>query len=104
MKRLEQLQELLKEDPNDSFLRYALALEFRSAGDDRSKEQLLSLIKDDGEYLPSFQTLGSWFFDDGEDDKAIEVLEKGIELAEKQRNLKALNEMKELLWLNSDED
>ncbi|MEO0403329.1 MAG: hypothetical protein AAF193_00510 [Bacteroidota bacterium] len=104
MSRLEQLQQLLQEDPNDSFLKYALALEFRANGDTRAIDQLKDLIQSDSQYLPSFQTLGQWLFDDGEDDQAIEVLNRGVELAEKQRNLKAMNEMKELLWLNSDED
>ena len=49
MSRKEQIQEMLAEDPKDTFLRYALAMEFKSEGSSDASleifsELMLSLI------------------------------------------------------------
>ena len=50
--RIQQLNEFLKEDPNDSFLIYALSLEYAKENKkDLAIESLLSLLEIDKNYL-----------------------------------------------------
>ena len=44
MDRIETLKEFLKQDPTDSFLKHALALEYMKAGDDSTAQKLFEEI------------------------------------------------------------
>ena len=92
--RLELLKRYLQEDPQDSFLRYALALEFISLNDHlMAYQQLAELLNEDPDYLAAYYMAG----------KSAEVLKKnneaglwyskGIELARLQKNQHTLNEL-----------
>jgi len=50
----EQLQEFLKDDVNDCFLKYTLALEYVKAKENNTAgDSFLKLIKDDENYIAS---------------------------------------------------
>lgn len=105
--RIEQLQEFLKEDSNDSFLKYALALEYVLVKEnDTAVNYFLKLIKDDENYVASYYQLGKLYELLNEEDKAIEIYKKGIEIANKIENKKTLLELKEAyhMLLGIDED
>ena len=59
MSRREQLEAMLTHDPNDTFLRYALAMELESASEfDTSIGIFRGLIQDSPPYVPAFFMLG----------------------------------------------
>ena len=94
--RIEQLQEFLKEDINDSFLKYALALEYvRVEENDTARDCFLKLIKDDENYIASYYQLGKLYESLNDLEKAIGIYKKGIKIAQKSENKKMLLELQE---------
>jgi Tfp pilus assembly protein PilF len=94
--RIEQLQEFLKEDINDSFLKYALALEYVNIKDAATaRDCFLKLIKEDENYIASYYQLGKLYESLNEVDKALGIYKNGIEIAQKQENKKTLLELEE---------
>jgi tetratricopeptide (TPR) repeat protein len=105
--RIEQLQDFLKEDSNDSFLTYALALEYvRVEKNDAARDCFLKLIKDDENYIASYYQLGKLYESLNDGDNAKEIYKKGIEIAQKSKNKKTLLELQEAynMLLEIDED
>jgi tetratricopeptide (TPR) repeat protein len=105
--RIEQLQEFLKEDSNDSFLKYALALEYvRVEEYDTARDYFLKLIKDDENYVASYYQLGKLYESLNEVEKAIEIYKNGIEIAKKIKDAKTLLEIQEAynMLIGIDED
>ena len=105
--RIEQLQEFLKEDSNDSFLKYALALEYVLVKENYTAVNcFLKLINDDENYVASYYQLGKLYESLNEVDKATETYKRGIEIAKKMGNKKTLLELQEVynMLLGIDED
>ncbi|MFB0904722.1 MAG: tetratricopeptide repeat protein [Nonlabens sp.] len=105
--RIEQLQEYLKEDSNDSFLRYALALEYvRVEKNDAARDCFLKLIKDDENYIASYYQLGKLYESLNHLEKAVIIYKNGIEIAQKSENKKTLLELQEAcnMLVEIDED
>ena len=105
--RIQQLQEFLKDDSNDSFLKYALALEYvRVKENDTARDCFLKLIKEDENYVASYYQLGKLHESLNEVEKAMIIYKKGIEIAQKMNNKKTLLELQEAynLLIVSDED
>jgi tetratricopeptide (TPR) repeat protein len=105
--RIEQLKEFLKEDQNDSFLKYALALEYMKIEENNTaKDCFLSLIAGDKNYLASYYQLGKLYESLSDQEPAIEIYKKGIEIAQKSENKKTLLELQEAynMLLEIDED
>ena len=96
--RLEQLQELLQGSPDDQFLRYGLAMEYRKAGHaEESLELLGGLMKDSPPHVPSFLMAAQQHAELDQISEARTVLREGIEHAREQDNMHAASEMGELL-------
>ena len=98
MSRLEQLQEMLAESPEDTFLRYALAMELGNA--DRADEALElyhELIAHQPPYVPAFFMAGQKLASLARFDEARSVLRSGIDEARAQNDLHAAGEMSEFL-------
>tara|TARA_R100001369_G_scaffold80036_1_gene110219 strand:+ start:123 stop:455 length:333 start_codon:yes stop_codon:yes gene_type:complete len=105
--RIEQLQEFLKEDSNDSFLTYALALEFVKVDkNDAARDCFLKLIKDDENYLASYYQLGKLYESLNDLENAGGIYKKGIKIAQKSENKKTLLELQEAynMLIEIDED
>jgi Tfp pilus assembly protein PilF len=105
--RLEQLQEFLKDDINDSFLRYALALEYVGVEkNETARDCFLKLIKDDENYIATYYQLGKLYESLNEVEKAREIYKKGINIAQKSENKKTLLELQEAynMLIEIDED
>jgi tetratricopeptide (TPR) repeat protein len=105
--RIEQLQEFLNEDSNDSFLRYALALEYvRVDKNDTARDCFLKLIKDDENYIATYYQLGKLYESLNDSEKAKEIYKKGIKIAQKSENKKTLLELQEAynMLIEIDED
>lgn len=98
MSRREKIEAMLEAEPQDSFLRYALAMEFRKEGThDKSLELLSGLTKDKPPYVAAYFMAGQQLVDLERIEEARTFLRDGIEEARKQNDLHAASEMAELL-------
>ena len=94
MSRIEKLQEMLKDSPDDSFLQHALALEFIKTGKETEAETLFNrLLSLDPGYVGSYYHLGKLLERKGEEQAAILVYEKGMEQALKANDRHSYNEL-----------
>lgn len=101
--RLNTLEEMLKTEPNDSFLNYALALEYAKANDvTRAIELIELLLSKDENYLGAYYQLGKYYEQIQDLTKAVSSYTKGIEVAKKIKNNKAVGELNEALWMLED--
>ncbi len=98
--RLQQLLQMLETEPNDSFLNYALALEFGKENNFRKAIELIEtlLIRDEN-YLGAYYQLGKYYEQTGNVEKAIATYNKGIAIAKKQNNRKTLGELNEAMMM-----
>lgn len=92
--RIEQIQELLKANPKDSFLRHALALEHIKRGeDDRAEALFLSLLQDQPGYVGSYYHLAQLLERRGDYKMALEWYGKGMAAAKEANDRHAFNEL-----------
>lgn len=95
MSRIDQIQELLKENPSDSFLKHALALEYVKAADDGNARQVFEeLLSSNPDYVGSYYHLAKLLERNGLENEAINVYEKGMEVALKLGEQHAYGELK----------
>ncbi|RMG77375.1 MAG: tetratricopeptide repeat protein [Bacteroidetes bacterium] len=98
--RLELVLSMLEKNPDDTFLNYAAALEFKKHGKiEKSIELLSNLVHNYPDYLPSYYQLGQLYEAIGKPSKAIEVYLKGKTVAEQQKDVKTLGEISEALMI-----
>ncbi len=97
MSRFEQLQEMLRREPDDVFLRYALAMELRSL--DRLDESIVAFraLMDETHHVPAFFMGAQALAEAGRIPEAREVLREGIDQARRQGDQHAAAEMSEFL-------
>lgn len=101
--RLLQILEMLKDEPKDSFLNYALAIEYAKSGDiKKAIEVIEALLERDENYLGAYYQLGKYYEQVEEPDIAISIYNKGIAIAKQQNNKKTLGELNEALWMLED--
>jgi len=96
-KRMLDIEAMLADEPNDAFLRYALAMEYSGKGDDATAAQMLSELIAIEPYVPAFLMGGQAYGRLGKVNDAMAVLRQGIIEAKKQNNLHAMGEMQGLL-------
>lgn len=95
--RLEKLQAFLAQDPNDSFTRYAIGLEYASQKDySKAIETLEALRQHDPNYVATYYQLASFYREQGESAKALEVTSVGIKAARAVSDLHAASELQAL--------
>lgn len=103
--RLKMIDEMLVTNPDDPFLQYASALEYRKIGDTSKAIELLeSLQSKNADYLGTYYQLGKLYEDSGESEKALAVYREGRDVAKKQSDQKTLGELSEALMLLEDDD
>ena len=95
--RMAQIEALLADDPADPFLRYGLALEHASAGDEGTAADHLMRLVNDSNYVPAFLMAGQILNRLNRMDEAIAVLRRGIAAARAEGNAHAEGEMAGLL-------
>ncbi len=95
MERLEKIREMLRENPVDSFLQHALALEYIKLGnDDEARKLFESILANEPGYIGSYYHLAKLLERTGETDEAIRVYEKGMEEAKKAGDDHSLSELR----------
>ncbi|MES2381391.1 MAG: hypothetical protein V4538_10155 [Bacteroidota bacterium] len=96
--RLLKLQEMLAEMPDDIFLNYALAMEYKGLNEaQKAIHQLEKVLLLDENHVASLYQMGVLMSENNENEKAILFLEKGLNLAKQNKDLKTANEFKALL-------
>lgn len=102
--RIEQLKKMLETEPDDSFLNYALALEYAKINDLGKAIGLIeAIISRDKNYLGAYYELGKYYELSSQPERAIDIYKKGIEIALQQKNRKAQLELNEALLQLQDE-
>ena len=95
MDRVEKIKDMLPENPNDSFLCHALALEYIKIGNDGDAKRLFeSILDNEPGYIGSYYHLAKLLERIGETDAAIKVYEKGMEEAKKVGDDHSLSELR----------
>jgi tetratricopeptide (TPR) repeat protein len=97
-KRLQMLEKLVAEGSADPFHHYALALEYKSAGQTELALERFRLLREaHPTYLPTYLLAGSLLAELDRGAEARPWFEQGIEVARSQSNGKALGELEEAL-------
>lgn len=81
---MERIEAMLADDPDDAFLRYGLAMEHASAGDDAACVEVLRdlIVRSTAKpYVPAFLQAGQALVRLDRIDEACDVLKAGIETA-----------------------
>jgi predicted Zn-dependent protease len=98
MSRREKIEAMLRDEPGDTFLRYSLAMELRSTGEnDESLKKLGELTRDATPYVPAFFMAAQQLVELDRIDEARTFLRDGIDEARRQGDGHAAAEMSELL-------
>jgi tetratricopeptide (TPR) repeat protein len=80
--RKEMLEQFLAQDPNDSFSRYALALELEKAGEQQEAvRHFQEVIARDPSYLAAYYHLGKVLARTGHAEEARDVYRRGLDVA-----------------------
>lgn len=101
---IKQLARNIQADPDDSFSKFALALEFQKQ-DNLGKARILfeNIYNNDPEYVGIYYHLGKLYVRLDLPRKAVKVFQQGIQIAEKQKEPRTEKELKEALAQLEDE-
>ena len=95
MDRITKLKEFLQTNPNDSFLKHALALEYIKIGDDKTAREIFeAILTQDAGYIGSYYHLAKLLERTGDTNAAIQWYEKGMEAAKKAGDNHAFGELR----------
>jgi thioredoxin-like negative regulator of GroEL len=98
LSRREKIEAMLADDPGDCFLRYSLAMEWRSEGQhDKSLALLDELTREEPPHVPAFFMAAQQLADLDRIDEARARLREGIDQARSQGDAHAAAEMSEFL-------
>lgn len=92
--RLEKLQDFLSNEPNDPFLKYAIATEYiRLNNPQEALKFYLDLVRNHEDYVGTYYHLGKLYESMGKQQEALDTYEKGIAVARKIKDNHALSEL-----------
>ena len=91
--RIQQLEAFAHEDPQDPFNLYALALEHAKSDRRKAIDIYNQLLKTHPDYVPTYYQLGKLHIEFSENERALEVFDKGIRITREQKDHKALREL-----------
>lgn len=98
LSRREKIEAMLADDPQDTFLRYSLAMELDNDGEhDRSLATFGELTSGDPPYVPAFFMAGQQLARLDRIEEAQDILRAGIQAARQQSDTHAAGEMTEFL-------
>ena len=92
--RVEKLKEFLEQNPADSFVQHALALEYIKVGNDEEAKNLFNeILRREPTYIGSYYHLAKLLERTGDNEKAIKIYERGMEEAKKAGDTHSYNEL-----------
>ena len=98
--RLRQLQQMLQREPNDTFLLYGIALEYKKAGDNKQAiEYLDRVIEIDSGYCYAYHQRGLAYESEGDIESAKRSYREGMEAARKKGDEHARQEIEAALMM-----
>jgi len=93
--RIDKIKELLVQNPTDSFLQHALALEYIKLGDDESAKVLfIEVLNREPNYVGSYYHLAKLYERNEDFEQAVLWYEKGMEEAKKVGDNHAFGELR----------
>lgn len=96
--RISRLASAVKADPDDSFSKFALALELLKTGEQDKARQLFENIRSrDPEYVGVYYHLAKLYVETGENKKALETYKEGIRVASDLNDHHSKSELEEAL-------
>jgi len=96
--RLEKLESMLADDPNDQLLKYMLAMELdKTNNHERSLSLLGELMNGEPPYVPAFLMAGQQHVAIGQSDEARSAWQAGIQAAQAANDEHAAGEMTQFL-------
>ncbi|POY37428.1 tetratricopeptide repeat protein [Solitalea longa] len=96
--RLEQLQQFLVNEPNDSFLKYAIATEYLKLNNNElALKYFTELVTTDENYVGTYYHLGKLYEKLDRKDDAEATYKKGLLIARKAGNMHAASELQQVL-------
>ena len=102
--RLRKLKEWEAQKPDDAFLKFAIAQEYISAGNEEDALKYYKVLVDKfPDYLATYYQLGQLLEKTGQTEEAMYAYRKGKAVAEKGKDFKTLGELNEALMLLEDE-
>ena len=97
MNRLEQLEKFYKEEPNDPFNLYALALEISKSQRQQAYQVFKQLITGFPDYVPAYYQAAVLSLELAMFNETKPILESGMSWAKSKNDTKAFNELQQLL-------
>jgi tetratricopeptide (TPR) repeat protein len=95
--RIEQLLQFYRDDPNDPFNCYAVALEYLKTDKSHAKRFFEILLDNFPDYIPTYYQAAGLYQELGLKEKAIIIYEKGIAVARIHDDKKAAAELRSAL-------
>lgn len=92
--RIEQLLEFLKEEPDNPFNLYALALEYQNHDVEKTASYFELLLRNHSSYLPTYYHAAAFYASRDEIEKAKNIYEEGIKLASDTNESHTLKELR----------
>jgi Tfp pilus assembly protein PilF len=98
--RLEMLEQMVSHDPNNTFARYGLAMEYANSGDRaRAVVEFRTLLQHDEDYAAAYYHAGQALEKLGELEQARLMYEQGIEASTRKGDLHTRSEIEAALSL-----
>lgn len=92
--RLQKLLDFAAQEPDDAFLKYALATEYlRLKNTDKALEYYQNLTKNHPDYVGTYYHLGNLLESLNQKKAALLIYQTGMDVARKQKNNHTLNEL-----------
>ena len=103
LSRIDMIIDMLKNEPNDLFLNYALGIEYVAELSLQDGEiQLKKTLELDKNYIAAYYQLGKLLESQLKNTEALHYFKLGLELAKLQKNNKAINEFGEAIFMLED--
>jgi Tfp pilus assembly protein PilF len=98
VERMQKIRDFLRENPDDSFLNHALALEHIKLGEDAAARPLFEkIVRIDPGYIGSYYHLGRIYEREEKFNQAKDIYARGIEEAKKVSDWLTVNELRSAL-------
>jgi tetratricopeptide (TPR) repeat protein len=96
--RRQRLEEMLTADPNDPFLRYGLAMDYASGGDDEAAAKCFAdLLRVSPDYVAAYLQAGQVLVRLNRDEEARTVYQTGVAVAQRVGDAHAAGELQGFL-------